>query len=111
MSRAGKPWICGSSSSFIFSAIIGSRAGSMTQSVGMPAVQPSTDRPTSCVAAGLDAGHVEDVAEPHAGPLRVADEVAADLVADAGDRHVLLDDRQLGEVVVGQRRSRGRPCP
>ena len=73
------------------SAIIGSRAGSITHAVGMPAVQPSTERPTSWVAAGLDAGHREDVAELHAGPLRVADEVAADLVADAGDRHVLLD--------------------
>ncbi len=50
MSRAGKPCSGGSGSSFICTAIIGSRAGSITQAVGMPAVQPSTDRPTSCVA-------------------------------------------------------------
>ena len=50
MSRAGKPCAGGSGSSFIFTAIIGSRSGSMTQAVGIPAVQPSTDRPTSCVA-------------------------------------------------------------
>ncbi len=40
----------GSGWSFIRTAIIGSRSGSMTQAVGIPAVQPSTERPTSCVA-------------------------------------------------------------
>ena len=40
----------GRASSFIFTAIIGSRDGSMTHSIGMPAVQPSTDRPTSWLA-------------------------------------------------------------
>ena len=59
----------------------------------MPAVNPSTDRPTSCVAPVLHAGEVEHVAQPDAGPLGVADESAADLVADAGDRHVLLEHR------------------
>ena len=50
----------------------------MIQLIGMPAVQPSTDRPTSWVAPSPDAGHVEDVAEPDARPAGVADEVAAD---------------------------------
>ena len=75
----------------------------MTHAVGMPAVQPSTERPDELRRAGLDAGHREHVAQPDAGPLGVADELAADLVADAGDRHVLLDQRQLGELGVGQR--------
>ena len=70
----------------------------------MPAVKPSTDRPTSCVADDWTPANVEDLAQAHAGPLRVADELAADLVADAGDRHVLLEHRQPEELVPGQGR-------
>jgi hypothetical protein len=51
----------------------------------------------------LDAGHRQHPPELDAAPGRVADKVAADLVRDAGDRHVLLDDRQLDEVGVRQR--------
>ena len=56
------------------------------------------------VGARLDAGHVEHGAQVHAAPQGVADEVAADPVADAGDGHVLLELRHGSEVVVGQRR-------
>ena len=51
---------------------------------------------------GADAGPVEQLLEPDAGPQRVADEVAADLVADAGDRHVLLEEGQGDQLVVGE---------
>ena len=102
--RAGKPCAAGSGSSFIFTAIIASRArsGAVTQAVGKPAVQPSTERGTIWVAPALDARHVEHVGQADAGPLGVADEVAADLVAHARDRHVLLDQRQLDELVEGE---------
>ena len=71
----------------------------------MPAAEaPSTDRPTSCVADDDDARDLEHVAQPDPGPLRVPDEPATDLVADAGDRHVLLEHRQGQQLVPGQRR-------
>ena len=77
MRRAGNPWSAGSGSSFIRTAISASRgrSGSVTQDVGKPAVQPSTERGTIWVADGLDAGHLEHVGEADARPLRVADEV------------------------------------
>ena len=54
MSRAGNPCSAGSGWSFILTAIIASRgwAGSVSQAVGKPAVQPSTERGTICVAPG-----------------------------------------------------------
>ncbi len=79
-------------------AIIGSRAGSIAHSVGNPTVKPSTERPTIWLAVGLDAGQGEHLAEVDAPPQGVADEIAADLVRDAGDRHVLLEDRHRGEL-------------
>jgi hypothetical protein len=60
-------------------------------------------RPTDqLVGIGLDSGQAEDVAQRHAGPLGVADQVAADLVGHARDRHVLGDDRERHELVVRQ---------
>ena len=52
------------------------------------------DRPADhLVGAGLRIGLVEQVADPDAEPARVADQVAADLVGDAGERDVPLDHR------------------
>ena len=82
---------------------MGRRSGSMAHCVGKPQFQPSTERPTIWSAAGLHAGHVEHVAQVHACPQGVADEPAADLVGDAGDGHVLLEERHRLQVVVGQR--------
>ena len=57
ISRAGKPWIRGSGSSFIFSAIIGSRVG-VHHPGGRHARGPAVDRPPDELRrAGLDAGH------------------------------------------------------
>ena len=69
----------------------------------MPAVNPSTDRPTSWLADDETPGDLEHLAQPDAGPLRVPDEPATDLVADAGDGHVLLEHRQGQQLVPGQR--------
>ena len=52
MSRAGNPCAAGSGSPFIRTAIIASRWCSVTQAVGKPAVNPSTEKPTSWVAPG-----------------------------------------------------------
>ena len=68
---------------------------------GGPAVDRAADE---LRGRRLDAGDVEHLAQPDAGPLGVADEVAADLVADAGDGHVLLEHRQGDELAPGQRR-------
>ncbi len=51
--------------------------------------------------ARLDAGRSKQLLEPDARPQCVADEMLADLVADAGDRHVLLDERHVEQVVIG----------
>ena len=73
-------------------AIIGSRDGSIAQSVGKPTVKPSTERPTIWVAPAWTPAWARTLLQVDARPQGIADEVAADLVADAGDRHVLLEE-------------------
>jgi len=45
----------------------------------------------------------QQVAQRHAGPQRRRDELAADLVADAFQRLLLLDSLEIEQIVVGQR--------
>ena len=67
--------------------------------------RPAVDRtPDELRRRGLDAGDVEHIAQPDARPLGVADQLAADLVADAGDGHVLLEHRERDELLPGQDR-------
>ena len=84
-------------------AIIGSRAGSIAHSVGKPTVKSSTERPTICVAPAWTPAMRQHVAQPDAGPQRVAHELAADIVRDAGDGHVLVEQGHRLELVVGER--------
>ena len=63
------------------------------------------DRPTDELRRRLlNAGHLEHVAQPNAGPLGVPDEVPADLVADTRDRDVLLEHGQSDQLVPRQGR-------
>ena len=83
-------------------AIMGRRSGSMAhgrREAGCEAVDRAAH---DLLALGLDAGHVEHLAQVDARPQGVADEVVADLVGDAGDGHVLLEERHRLQVVVGQ---------
>ena len=70
----------------------------------MPAVNPSTDRPTSWVADDETPAISSTSRRRTPVHLALPDEIAADLVADAGDRHVLLEHRQREQLVPGQRR-------
>ena len=49
-----------------------------------------------------DAGPVEHVLQGYAEPAGRSDELAADLVAHAGQRDVVLDDVHLGQLVEGE---------
>ena len=104
MSRAGKP--CVGRQRLVVHldrdqrlARVGRIGDPRRREAGGPAVDGPRD---DLRRAGLDTGHREDVGEPDARPLRVAHEVAAHLVAHAGDRHVLLDERQLDQLLERQ---------
>jgi hypothetical protein len=59
---------------------------------GRRAAGPAVDRPAEqLVGAGPDAGLLQQRAEQDAGPAGVADVRSADLVRDAGQRDVPLD--------------------
>ena len=77
---------------------------------GVPQVKPS-DRPADdLVGAGLRLGLVEQVRERYAEPAGVADQVAADLVGDAGQRDVPLDHGPAQQLVEGERHRVARPA-
>ncbi len=73
---------------------------------GRPAVERAAHQ---LRRARLDARHLENRDKPHALPKGVADEVAADLVGDAGDGHELLEHRHLLKVGVRERHLAGPP--
>ncbi len=65
--------------------------------------RPAIDRAAHDLGRpALHACSVEQLAQANAAPQRIPDEVAADLVADAGDGHVFLVERHGDELVVGQ---------
>ena len=70
----------------------------------MPAVQPSTERPTSCVADVWTPAMSSTSRSRTPVHLALPTRLPADLVADAGDRHVLLEHRQADQLVPGQGR-------
>ena len=75
---------------------------SITTAVGVPAVQPSTDRLTSWSAPVLDAGLEQHVAQRHAEPAGGAGVAAADLVGDADEGDVPLDQGAVEQVLVAE---------
>ena len=99
--RTGKPCSTGSGSPFIPNASIASSTSSADR-VGAPIVMPSTERQTSWVLPGADAVLAEEGAERHAEPAGRPGEPAADLVGDAGEGDVALDEVVAREEV-GQR--------
>ncbi len=68
---------------------------------GRPAIHAAPDQ---LGRVRLDPGQLQDIAQPDTGPLGVADQAATDLVADARDGHVLLEQGQAHELGEGQRR-------
>ena len=100
--RTGKPCSRGSASPFMPMAMSASRPSRATLS-GTEMVMPSTSVHRIWSAAGrVDAGPVEDVLEGYAEPAGGADVGAADVVGDAGQGDVALDEPHLGEVVERQ---------
>ena len=83
-------------------AIIASRP-SISAAVGAPVVKPSTARPTTWSAPGVRLRLLEKILQRYAEEPRVADQVAADLVGDAGQRDVALDHRAGQQLRVRQR--------
>ena len=88
-----------------------SRAASMTHSIGMPTVKPSTERPTSWVApawtpamASTSRRDARPLARCRRGRRRPSFETQA-IVTYCSMM------RQRDQLVVGQRRPGGRPCP
>ena len=102
--RTGKPCSIGSGSPFMPTASIASRPSSST-AVGRAGGEPVDRAADHLVRAGVRAGLVEQVLQRYAEPARVADQVAADLVGDAGQRDVPLDHRP-GEQFVERQRDR-----
>ena len=76
---------------------------SRSTAVGVPQVQPSADRPTTWSAPVERPRLVEQVLERHAEPARVADQVAADLVGDAGSVTYRSTIGRCEQVVEGER--------
>ena len=70
-------------------AVVGNRVARS----GSPTVKPSTAGRRSGSPPDRSAARSRSSLSADAAPQRIADEVAADLVADAGDRHVLLVER------------------
>ena len=101
MVRTGKPWSIGSGRPFIAMARIASRS-SVSAASGVPHVQPSSEVCSTASAPVLDAGQAEQVGDPDAAPPGVADQVAADLVGDAVERHPRLGHLVPDQVLVGQ---------
>ena len=76
----------------------------VVQPGGREACRPAIERVADELAGTrLHAGAVEQLAKPDALPQRVADQVAANLVADAGDGHVLLVHLHRQQLGVGER--------
>ena len=75
---------------FMDTASIASRP-SIAIATGVPAVNPSVDVETNWVASGLHAGLLQQVLQRRPDPAGVAEVAAADLVRDARERDVPLD--------------------
>lgn len=88
--RTGNPWASGRGSPFIATASIASLP-SIASAVGVPSVNPSTDRVTILVGSRPDARLLEEVLQGCADPPSVPHVPAADGVGDAGDRDIALD--------------------
>ena len=100
--RTGNPCSSGSGSPFMPTARIASSPSSVSDSSGVLAVNPSTLRDSTMSAPACGPACRSTSRTGHAEPLRVAEQLAADLVRDARQGDRVLVEPHADEVVEGQ---------